>query len=166
MALLLRRVTGKIAIGDVGQDRFEEIDMVALDKARGENFGWSAFEGFAPLYGGVSKKQTREPVLAYPRGKKGACSVTGGYVVRDGRLARLKGREILGRYIFGDFCTGRISAFRPPLGKGKPGRDHATGLRVELLSSFGEDRAGRVYATSLAGPVYRIVATRQEEEKD
>ncbi len=155
------RVTDKLAIGDVGQDRFEEVDMLDWENANGANFGWSAYEAFGALYGGVARKQVEMPVFAYPRGRKGACAVTGGYIVRDGQLARLKGREVLGRYIFGDFCTGQIRAFRPPVGKGKPGRDHTTGLRVELLSSFGEDRAGHIYVTSLSGPVYRIVATRQ-----
>jgi glucose/arabinose dehydrogenase len=153
------RATGLLAIGDVGQDRFEEIDLLPLARARGANFGWSAYEGFAPLYGGVPRRKTVLPALAYPHGP--GCSVTGGYVVRDPRLSRIKGREVVGRYMFGDYCTGKISIVRPPIDSGgKPGHDHRTGLRVPRLTSFGEDRDGHIYALSQNGPVYRIVATR------
>jgi glucose/arabinose dehydrogenase len=154
------RATGLMAIGDVGQDRFEEINLLPFARANGANFGWSAYEAFAPLYGGVKKRKTVLPALAYPHGP--GCSVTGGYVVRDPRLARLQGREVVGRYMFGDYCTGKISIVRPPLNKGgKPGRDHRTGLKVARLTSFGEDRAGHIYALSQNGPVFRIVATRR-----
>jgi glucose/arabinose dehydrogenase len=154
------RATGLMAIGDVGQDRFEEINLLPVARARGANFGWSAFEAFAPLYGGVKKRKTVLPALAYPHGP--GCSVTGGYVVRDPRLAKLKGREVIGRYMFGDYCTGKISIMRPPLDKGgKPGRDHLTGLKVPRLTSFGEDRDGHIYVLSQDGPVYRIIATRR-----
>lgn len=154
------RATGALTIGDVGQDRFEEIDILAAGAARGANFGWSAYEGFGRLKGGVRRKNTVLPALAYPH-RRQACSVTGGFVVRDPQLARIKGRELVGRYLFGDYCTGRLRAFRPGLGKGEPGRDHGLGLRVPLLVSFGEDRAGHLYAISQEGPVYRIVATRK-----
>ena len=154
------RATGALAIGDVGQDRFEEIDIVAAGGARGANFGWSAYEGFGRLNGGVRRKTTVLPTLAYPH-RKGACAVTGGYVVRDPQLARIRGRELVGRYLFADYCTGRLRAFRPGLGKGEPGRDHGLGLRVPYLVSFGEDRSGHLYAISQKGSVYRIIATRR-----
>jgi hypothetical protein len=78
--------------------------------------------------------------------------VTGGYVVRDRSVPAL-----LGRYVYGDFCTGRLRSFvaRP----GEPARDdRPLGLTVPSLSSFGEDAAGHVYAVSLDGPVYRLRA--------
>ncbi|MFN2611741.1 MAG: sorbosone dehydrogenase family protein [Solirubrobacterales bacterium] len=152
--------TGLMAIGDVGQDRFEEIDLVPADSARGANFGWSAYEANGKLYGGVPRDKTVAPALAYPHGP--GCSVTGGYVVRDPRLAHLHGREVVGRYMFGDYCTGKISIVRPPPEQGgEAGRDHATGLVVPRLTSFGEDRDGHLYALSQDGPVYRIRATRR-----
>jgi hypothetical protein len=80
----------------------------------------------------------------------GNCSITGGVVVRDRALAGLRGR-----YLFGDFCKGRVESARL---SGRRARDvRRTSLRVESLSSFGEDAQGRVYAISLSGPVYRIV---------
>jgi glucose/arabinose dehydrogenase len=152
------RATGELTIGDVGQDRFEEIDIVPAGKAKGANFGWSAYEGFGRYKGGVPRRATVKPVLAYPHGP--GCAVTGGYIVRDPRLARLKGRELVGRYLFGDYCTGKLYSLRPPTGNHGAGKDHPIGLRVPLLTSFGEDRAGHIYVLSEKGPVYGLVATR------
>jgi hypothetical protein len=63
-------------------------------------------------------------------------------------------RALAGQYVYGDFCLGRLRAvgLRPGRARG----DHSLGLRVSRLSSFGEDARGRVYATSLDGPVYRL----------
>ena len=77
--------------------------------------------------------------------------MTGGVVVRDKRLPRL-----LGRYIYGDYCAGKLRSFR--IVNGKATGDRSEGLTVSSLSSFGEDAGGRVYATSLDGPVYRLSA--------
>ena len=88
------------------------------------------------------------PVLDYGRAG-GECSVIGGVVVRDPRLTGLAGR-----YVYGDYCTGALRSFR--IAGGKATGDRGTGLRVSQLSSFGEDARGRVYATSLDGPVYRL----------
>jgi len=71
-------------------------------------------------------------------------------IVRDPALAGLRGR-----YVFGDYCKGRIQSARLSPGRARGVR--RTSLRVESLSSFGEDDQGRVYAMSLDGPVYRIV---------
>jgi hypothetical protein len=81
----------------------------------------------------------------------GFCSITGGHVVRDPAL-----RPLVGRYVYGDFCRPQIMSARLHPGRRTSGRA-VPGLRVASLSSFGEDNRGRVYATSLAGPVYRLV---------
>jgi hypothetical protein len=88
--------------------------------------------------------------LTYTHGG-GECSITGGYVVRDARLAGWTGR-----YLYGDLCQGRVRSvlLRP----GRAVAPRATGLHVPVLSSFGEDGLGRLYVVSLDGPVYRIVA--------
>ena len=88
------------------------------------------------------------PILQYGR-SGGECSVTGGVVVRDPRLPALAGR-----YVYGDYCRGQIRSFRVRNGRARGDRGH--NLRVSELSSFGEDARGRVYATSLNGPVYRL----------
>ena len=69
--------------------------------------------------------------------------------MRDPQLPALAGR-----YVYGDYCAGRIRSFR--VRGGRATGDRAHDLRVEQLSSFGEDARGRVYATSLTGPVYRL----------
>ena len=70
-------------------------------------------------------------------------------MVRDRRL-----RSLRGRYVYGDYCSGELRSFRPRLKRAR--RDHSLGLTVPALSSFGEGRGGRLYATSLEGPVYRL----------
>jgi hypothetical protein len=83
--------------------------------------------------------------------KNGWSAIIGGYVVRDRSVPRL-----YGRYVYGDNCkTGIRSAKLSP---GHASGDSATGLAVPALSSFGEDAQGRVYATSLTGPVYRLAS--------
>jgi glucose/arabinose dehydrogenase len=162
------RATGAMAIGDVGDERFEEINYLPARKAHGANFGWSAFEGFAPVTKAVPKSRTVLPVLAYPHGP--GCAVTGGYVVRDPALSRIAGREIVGRYLFGDYCTGRLFGFRPRPNR-RAGKERSFRFRVPYLTSFAEDRAGRIYILSqfgigpgdrlTRGSVYRLVPRRK-----
>ena len=144
------RATGDIAIADVGQNAFEEINFARRGRARGANYGWRVFEGNRRNYRGERAVSAVRPVLTYPL-RGGACAVTGGYVVRDPGL-----RSLNGQYLYGDFCRGRLRAVR--LRPGGARGDRSLGLRVSLLSSFGEDAMGRVYVTSLQGPVYRLTA--------
>jgi glucose/arabinose dehydrogenase len=142
------RATGDLAIGDVGQGAVEEIDFLRRGDARGANFGWRAWEGTRRLDPDLAVADHVGPVLEYSHGG-GGCSVTGGYVIRDPRLPALRGR-----YVYGDFCLGRLLTARLRAG-GATARG-SLGLRVSALSSFGEDDRGRVYAVSLDGPVYRL----------
>ena len=144
------RVTGTVAIGDVGQNEVEEIDFVR--SGRGKNFGWRPFEGRSRYTPGESAPGAVWPVMQRFH-SKGYCSITGGVVVRDRSVPAL-----YGRYVFGDFCRGRIES--ATLRPGRATQQRTTRLRVPSLSSFGEDARGRVYATSLEGPVYRIAARR------
>jgi glucose/arabinose dehydrogenase len=142
------RATGAMVIGDVGQDKVEEVDLVPPGVA-GLNFGWSYQEGNLPgprtVPAGFAATQ---PVLTFPR-STGFCSIIGGAVVRDPALP-----ELAGRYVFGDYCLGKVWSASLEGGQATAGD---VGLpAVPSLSSFGEDACGRVYVTSLAGPVYRI----------
>jgi glucose/arabinose dehydrogenase len=143
------RETGALAIGDVGQDALEEVDLVALGEGAGANFGWSAFEGTEVFDDSQQAPGHIPPVLEYPL-DDGACAVTGGYVVRDRAL-----RSLYGRYLYADFCVGELRSFTA-----KPGvearDDRALEVQIPQLSSFGEDTRGRIYVTSLDGPVYRL----------
>ena len=143
------RLTRALSIGDVGQTRFEEVDLVPPGGGRGANFGWSAFEGFAPFNDDQTAPDAVPPVLAYSHDE--GCSVTGGYVVRDRSLPSL-----YGRYLYGDYCAGELRSFPAVPGR-RASDDRSLGLEVPSLSSFGEDDAGHIYATSLEGPVYRLV---------
>jgi glucose/arabinose dehydrogenase len=147
------RETGNLVIGDVGENRREEIDYETIKSARGANFGWDAFEGFArfksPEASAPPNRHDR-PIHDYPTAG-GNCAITGGYVVRDPELPSLSGR-----YLYADFCAGEIRSLIPELGGARD--DGPVGLgRLEQLSSFGEDAAGHVYAASLQGGVYRFV---------
>ena len=142
------RKTGALVLGDVGQEAYEEIDY-RRDRGRGANFGWSAYEGNHRLNRRVHARGHVRPIHTY--GRDNGCSVIAGYVVRDPALPRLAGR-----LLYGDFCNGDIRSLIPRSPRARdPRREH---VHVQALSSFGEDRRGRIYVTSLAGPVYRIVA--------
>ncbi|HEY5976537.1 MAG TPA: PQQ-dependent sugar dehydrogenase [Solirubrobacterales bacterium] len=144
----------RIAIGDVGEGRFEEIDYTTVAAAAGANFGWDAFEGNAPYEDENSGTRdpggTVKPILAFSHDRGGSCSVTGGYVVADRRL-----RSLYKRYVYADFCEGKLRSLVPALGGARD--DRPIGLSVPSPSSFGEDERGRLYVASLDGPVFRLV---------
>jgi glucose/arabinose dehydrogenase len=144
----------RIAIGDVGQNQFEELDYTTVAAASGANFGWDAFEGYAPYQdensGTADPGGTTKPIFAYGHSRAGSCSIIGGYVVADRSLGSL-----YGRYVYADLCEGQLRSLVPHL-KGASG-DHRLGLAVESPSSFGEDDAHHLYVASIAGPVYRLV---------
>jgi glucose/arabinose dehydrogenase len=142
---------GNLWIGDVGQDRWEEIDFRparSLDKLA--NYGWSRYEGFSTYstshrYANVGQKV--RPVIVYSHSH--GCSVTGGYVYRGSAVAAARGR-----YFYGDYCAGTVWSFRV----GPHGRASAPAVSgdVPSLSSFGVDGNGELYATSLGGTLYRL----------
>lgn len=137
----------RIAIADVGQSAWEEINYLTVEQARGANFGWNRREGFEPYEGG-SAEGTTPPIFAY--GRNQGCSITGGHVVTDPRLHNLRGR-----YLFADFCQGKLRSLAPRLGRVRSAP--RLGPRVASPSSFGQDGRGRSYVTSLSGSVYRLV---------
>ena len=141
--------SGALVIGDVGQQSLEEIDYVAAGEGAGANFGWSAFEGDERFNDDQNADGHTPPIFTYGRDR--GCSITGGYVVRDPEELP----ALAGRYIYGDFCQGELRSLVPAVGKASD--DRSEGLEVPQLSSFAEDTQGRLYATSLAGPVFRLV---------
>ncbi len=145
------RVGGDLIIGDVGQNKVEEIDFTSIAEARGANFGWRVREGDQPFAGGALSGAI-EPVIVRTH-DEGWCSVTGGYVVRDPALPSLRGK-----YLYGDFCEGIIYGARLS-NSGASGNARVAGLpQIAALSSFGEDARGRIYVVSLGGTVSRIAA--------
>ena len=142
------RSTGDLTVADVGQNAVEEVSFRRQGRGSGANFGWRVFEGRRRFTEGERAPGAIAPVIERLHAD-GNCSITGGVVVRDPAL-----RALRGRYVFGDFCDGRILSAR--LSERRASGLRSTGLKVEGLSSFGEDPRGRVYATSIAGPVYRL----------
>jgi Glucose / Sorbosone dehydrogenase len=146
-----------IAIGDAGQERFEEVDYERVSAASGANFGWDAFEGFAPYTGEDSGTPdpggTTKPIFTYGTHSDGNCTIIGGLVVHDRHL-----RGLRGRYLYSDFCAGNLRSLVPSP-SGARG-DRRVGLHIDSPSAFGQDNRGRVYVTSLDGPLYRLVHRR------
>jgi glucose/arabinose dehydrogenase len=142
------RRTGDLIIGDVGQDREEEVDLARAGTGAGANYGWSVWEGDRHNKPGLTAPHAVFPVLVALH-RDGYCAIIGGYVVRDPSL-----HGLYGRYLFGDLCHPEIESVN--LNGGHPKDLHATGLTVSSMTSFGQDDSGHIYVTSLRGPVYRI----------
>jgi glucose/arabinose dehydrogenase len=141
--------TGAIVIGDVGSGAREEVDYRLRGGAAGVNFGWPRFEGTLSGNTSVQAPGAVPPTFEYATSAGSNCAITGGYVVRDRRLASLQGR-----YIYSDFCAGDIRTLNPLAAAGS---DVSTGLpAVSQLSSFGEGRNNILFVTQLSGPVYRL----------
>ncbi len=136
---------GDLVVADVGQNEVEEISIV---RRAGANLGWRVYEGRSRYAGGTAPGHL-PPVIERSH-SAGNCSITGGVVVRDPVLSSLRGR-----YVFGDFCRGQLESARMVGGSARSVRSHS--VSVDQLSSFGVDGRRRVYATSLSGPVYRLV---------
>ena len=153
------RATGDLWIGDVGQNKFEEVDVLsaaARTSATPTNFGWNPIEGLHCFREPTSDQRAfTPPVIEYDHGD--GCSITGGYVYRGKRLPALAGR-----YFYADYCTAMIRSLKwngPP----EPVTDiwdWRAALdpdeRLANLSSFGEDADGELYLLSLDGDVYRF----------
>jgi len=139
--------TGDLWIGDVGQNRWEEVDYERAGSGGGRNYGWDRREGLH-AFEGERPAGAVDPVIEYGR-EGGACTVIGGFVYRGRRIPGLRGA-----YLYGDYCAGWIRAALVRGGRVAEQRD--LGLSVPGLSSFGVDPAGELYAMALTGPVYRL----------
>ena len=138
-------VTGDLWVGDVGQDLYEEVDIVR----RGENYGWNVIEGFAP-FSNKYRRTTEHfvpPIFAYSR-KYGA-SVTGGFVYRGDRAS-----SYYGVYVFGDYQTSRVFALT---------QTDRTLTKVRQIAksrqhvvSFGQGERGELYLVGYEGTIYQI----------
>ncbi|MFM7064473.1 MAG: PQQ-dependent sugar dehydrogenase [Actinomycetes bacterium] len=147
---------GDLWIGDVGQDRFEEVNVLraADGGGRGANLGWDLREGTAdfadadPAAGDPGP--LTDPVYTYEHGD-GACSVTGGVVYRGNEVPSLQGR-----YLFGDFCAPglqSLDAAGPTAARPVPGTE------VSGVVGLGTGPTGEVYVLSLDGGISRLTST-------
>ena len=141
------RLNGEIFIGDVGQGSREEVNRQPASSDGGENYGWSCMEGdLAVNFNLCDGSPLTAPILVYNHTPE--CSVTGGYLYR-GNIGGLHGR-----YVFGDYCSGRIWFAVPDNGNWEATEWADTAYAI---SSFGEDENGELYLTNLGGgEVYRF----------
>lgn len=148
------RKTNDLYIADVGQHKWEEVDVVAWTARGGHNFGWNVMEGahcFRDRRCDASKYVA--PVVEY--GREGGCSITGGHVYRGRALP-----ELDGVYFYADYCSGLLRSFRWANGQvadhwdWKPVLDPRN--KLATVSAFGEDAAGELYLLSLDGDVHRL----------
>jgi glucose/arabinose dehydrogenase len=144
------RETDDLWVADVGQNEWEEIDLLpaADGGGRGANLGWNGLEGTHEFEGGNPEGGVL-PVFEYSHEE--GCSVTGGVVYRGESVAGLGGA-----YLFGDYCSGQLRALR--VGGGEVTEEHAYDATVDELVSFAEDADGEVYLVSLGGQISRLDA--------
>ena len=141
------RLTGELWAADVGQNDYEEVDVIR----RGRNYGWDIMEGSRcfPIRTQACDTDGLEPPVA-EYGHDEGCSITGGYVYRGTRLPSL-----YGAYVYGDYCSGNLWALRHDGSRvTEQIRLAETRLRI---SSFGEDSSGEVYVLSIDGRIFRFV---------
>jgi glucose/arabinose dehydrogenase len=138
------RVSGALWLADVGQSLWEEVNRVEP----GGNYGWNVREG-AHCFGAnvCAEEGLIDPVAEYDHGV--GCSVTGGFVYRGSSIPGL-----VGRYVYGDYCTGRIWAVS--VEGGEP--DLLLDTDVSM-STFGEGADGELYVVGhRSGNVFRLTA--------
>lgn len=141
------RLNGRMWCADVGQRDWEEVNRVKDGK--GVNYGWPIMEGracYSPPSGCNTSGKIR-PIAVYDHSQ--GCSVTGGYV------SRRSGAALYGRYLFGDYCSGRVWAI-PSNFDGNLASSHLREDTPYNISSFGEGADGRIYLVDLGGGVYRL----------
>jgi uncharacterized repeat protein (TIGR03806 family) len=140
------RATGMLWESDVGQDHYEEINLVV----RGGNYGWNVREGKHPrdLVNVRDASSTYiDPIFEYPR-IEGKC-ITGGLVYRGKRLPQLTGA-----YIYADFFSGNIWSLRSD-GKKATGNNKIAHTSL-MISAFGEDEVGELYFAAFDGKIHHF----------
>jgi glucose/arabinose dehydrogenase len=149
------RATGDVFIGDVGQGEWEEVDVLPAGQG-GWDYGWSIMEG--PSCFEAPTCDTADltlPVTSYTHSSGDGCTVIGGYVYRGTAYP-----DLVGAYLFGDYCSGTLWALSAAeaVATGTAAHETVGSLGGGSLSSFGQDDSGELYAVDLGGRVLRVTA--------
>ncbi len=142
------RKTGDLYVADVGQNALEELNFLPRSRLGAlQNYGWDVYEGRARFEDkALGPGRLVMPVAQY--GRDQGCSVTGGLPYRGA------GKNLAGRYFYGDYCTGNVWSFEVAGGKARTLRKER--FRIPSVTSFGEDAAGELFAVSHGGTLYRL----------
>jgi glucose/arabinose dehydrogenase len=144
------RATDDLYVADVGQNVWEEVNLIPAGTPGGMNFGWDDFEGSHPFEAQTAPEGMIYPFAEYEHGSAG-CSVTGGYVYRGAAVS-----ELDGVYLFGDYCSGYIwASYRDSSDTWQTNMFLEPGFQI---SSFGEDENGEIYVIDYGGQILRFVA--------
>ncbi len=152
--LAFDRETGELWAGDVGQNRFEEVNLIQ----RGGNYGWNIREGFHNFEPNTParSRDLLEPMAEYFRHE--GQSVTGGLVYRGERLA-----EYRGAYFYADYLTGNVWALQHE--NRKTTENHRVAETGVQIAAFGEDTRGEMYLCAFDGGVYQMRPQDPEVQK-
>jgi glucose/arabinose dehydrogenase len=155
----LDRTTGHLFIGDVGEQRWEEINVIPA-RGSGRNFGWPRVEGTVCTRSPCNPSQFAAPLIEYPH-NDGACSIIGGFVYRGCSMP-----DLHRAYFHSDFCSGFVRSFVYDAGAATDRRDWTAMLQpaerlLNAVSSFGQDARGEIYICDLDGEVYQLVSANE-----
>ena len=147
--------TGLMYIGDVGQQDWEEVDVISLDEG-GANFGWAYREGSRCFSSpDCEETETVFPVLEYSHAD--GCSITGGHVYRGDEIP-----ELDGVYFYADWCQGWVRSFRYENGQAVDPQEWPE-LDPGQVNTFGVDGLGELYIGTWGGEVWKLVPVRADE---
>jgi len=144
------KVSGLLYIGDVGQDRYEELNIVPANRA-GVNYGWNTMDGPTCFRSAnCNPGQFELPALTYTH-DSGTCSIIGGFVYRGRKIP-----EVVGQYFYSDYCNSWLRSVTYADEKVSAPHQWLDGGLGSVVS-FGEDSSGELYICSSNGRVYRII---------
>lgn len=141
-------MTGDIWAGDVGQNKFEEIDLIK----KGGNYGWNIMEGFS-CYNSENCNETNleQPLVEY--GRNDGKSVTGGYIYRG-----LLVEDLIGKYLYADFYTGKIWQLVYDFDVHSVNNSLIFETNLQI-SSFGTDNKNELYIVAYSGKIYKFISS-------
>ncbi len=169
------KFTGDMYIGDVGQNNWEEVDFQHSESPGGINYGWNIMEGnhcfleddcdhsdlVQPIYEYPNNANYLKTLIGMNQNKQDGCSITGGYVYRGNNISAM-----YGKYVFGDYCTGKVWSFRYSDNKITEFENHTSDIMNSMdknsfyLSTFGQRENGEFLLVDYSGIIYEIICLK------